>query len=208
MCCSASCGRRSHMKSCTVNGGACCAPAGLDGGSGGVSAFVSATKKSSCVAERLKATHRCGLVPSISTTLTPSCRPGLSSPAASSPPCACHCHRNVRLPAVTATSSPVEWKAMQLTTKSKCCLRMHCRVWRSQMRTLWSSEPEARYRRCFGWNLTVHGVRSCPRSVQSSRHDEQLNTFTVWSPCVLAKSSPSAEKARAIVDFASACSWQ
>eukprot|EP00966_Prymnesium_polylepis_P001748 40169-Prymnesium_polylepis.1 len=55
---------------------------------------------------------------------------------------------------------------------------MHWRVVKSQMRTLWSSEPDAKYRCSFGWNLTVHGVRSWPCSVHCSRQVEQLKTLT------------------------------
>eukprot|EP00966_Prymnesium_polylepis_P015111 349164-Prymnesium_polylepis.1 len=61
----------------------------------------------------LKATHRCGFWPSMSTTLLSLCCCDRS--AAPFAPCCCpssfHFHRKVRLPAVTATRSPVEWKA-------------------------------------------------------------------------------------------------
>ena len=87
-----------------------------------------------------------------------------------------HRHNKMRLPAATASSSPLEWKAMQETTKSKWCRQRHCLVLTSQMRTVWSSEPEASRRLLCGWNLTVHGVRSWPVSTHSTVHVAQRNT--------------------------------
>ena len=120
----------------------------------------------------------------------------------------CQRQRKMRRPEVTASSSPEEWKAMHETTKSNSSVRMHFSVRRSQMRTVSSSEPDARMFRSRGWNLIVHGVRRWPRSVHWSDHEAHRNTLTVWSPWVLAKSTPSVEKARAIVDFASGLSLQ
>ena len=142
------------------------------------------------------------------------------------------------MPAATASSSPLEWKAMHDTTKSKCCrsawgksvhggrrlwsgraaagsedagaegvrvrrpgesrsgglrgavpeegrgrlfwdracAQRHCRVVTSQIRTDWSSEPEAGSRLLCGWNLTVQGVRSWPVSTHSTVQVAQRNT--------------------------------
>ena len=137
---------------------------------------------------------------------------GPPEPSAGSAKCGvrfvCQRQRKMRRPEVTANSSPEEWKAMHETTKSKSRVRTHCSVRRSQMRTVSSSDPDARTCLSRGWNLMVHGVRRWPRSVQKSCHEAQRKTLTVWSPCVLAKSTPSVLKASAIVDFASGFSLQ
>ena len=122
--------------------------------------------------------------------------------------CCCQRHRKMRRPDVTASRSPEEWKAMHETTKSNSRVRTQRSVRRSQMRTLSSSEPDASMCRSFGWNLMVHGVRRCPRSVQKRDQEAHRKTLTVWSPCVLAKSTPSVLKASAIVDLASGFSLQ
>ena len=58
-------------------------------------------------------------------------------------------------------------------------VQKHSLVVTSQMRTVWSSEPDASSRLLCGWNLTVHGVRSWPVSTHSTVHVAQRNT---WQP--------------------------
>ena len=122
--------------------------------------------------------------------------------------CVCQRHNQIRRPDVTASSSPVEWKAIHETTKSKLSTRTHFSVSRSHMRTDSSREPDASTLRSRGWNLIDQGVRRWPFSVHTSPHVAQRKTLTVWSPCVLAKRTPSLLNASAIVDFASGLSLQ
>mmetsp|Transcript_57466 Transcript_57466/g.131964 ORF Transcript_57466/g.131964 Transcript_57466/m.131964 type:complete len:235 (-) Transcript_57466:357-1061(-) len=95
---------------------------------------------------------------------------------------ACQCHREMRLPAVTARTCPLEWKETHETTYEKDCNAMQQPESTCQSRTVWSREPDASSCRQCGWNLTVHGVRSCPRNWQTSCHVEHLKTLTEWSP--------------------------
>ena len=55
-------------------------------------------------------------------------------------------------------------------------VQRHCLVTVSQIRTVWSSEPDASKRLLCGWNLTVHGVRSWPVSTHSTFQVAQRNT--------------------------------
>ena len=76
----------------------------------------------------------------------------------------------------------------------------HSAVVAFHTRTWWSRLPDARTLGSVGWNRTTQGVRRWPVSVRTHRPVRQSMSFTVWSPCVDARSFPSGLNAAAMVD--------